>query len=579
VLRANTLLAREGEARDPERLARLGVALAREAAPPGVWVGAPIGAPAPKPQPSSRPGRGRPAAAARPRKHVGDEQPTEEPGGNGFPRGFREAVADQARAVSEADFISLETFLLPLELETAFEAVRESWAGPVVAFCTLRSDLPTRLDAMSTQRVYGALLAFVDVASRFSPAAVGVNCVPPSALTDLAIDFLARESPFPWGILPAAAPGGLRRPVRGALPGRVSDVEIAETCVRAFDRGAAFAGACCGATPETVRRIAALASAPPGTRARHRHAPAAARRPSPQRAGGPDERGFGERPAAGAPGERRGGFGRRGAGQRGGGQRGRQQGFGRGQGGGAPRHRGPRPFGPPQDGAGERAGGGGYGRGPGRGPRGRHGRPGPPPPYGEGREADGHGPGRGGGGERRGGHGARRGRPPHGRGRPPFGSREQPGRSEQGGWSRGAPGRSGQRPRGGDGQDGGWSRGGAPGSGRGGEGGERRRGGGRRPGEQAPGGGASWSGRSGRHGPASGGSWSGRARPPFGRGSRRPDEGFGGGDDRQGGGPGPRRGGPPGARRNRGGPPHGRRPDRRPDDPHGEEPGGASGAA
>jgi methionine synthase I (cobalamin-dependent) len=590
VLRANTLLAREGEVRDAERLARLGVALARESAPPGVWVGAPIGAPLPKPQASSRPGRGRPAAPPRPRLHVGDEQPTEEPGGNGFPRGFREAVADQARAVSAADFISLETFLLPLELETALEAVRESWIGPVVAFCTLRSDLPTRLDAMSTQRVYGALLAFVDVASRFSPAAVGVNCVPPGALLDLAVDFLARESPYPWGILPAAAPGGPRaRPGRGGLPGRVPDAEIAETCVRALDRGAAFAGACCGATPETVRRITALASAPPGVRARHRHGPPSGRRPSPQRAGFGDERGFGDRPAAEGPGQRRGSFGRHGGSRRG------RQGFPRGQGDGGQRAGRGRPYGATRDGE---AAGRTHGRGwaPGGGPRRGQGRPGRPTgaPYDEGRGADGYGDGHRSGGRRPPGRGGPGHRPAGGRfrqggqrGAPPFRAPEGDGGAGGGGWVRRGPRSPGADRTGGaaGGQGPRWSGGGAADGEGGRPGGDKR---GRRPGrgrgrhgEPGGGGGGSWSGRSGRQG-AGGGSWSGRSRPPFGRGQGPRDEG-GSGGERPGGGPGRGRGGRPGAHRGRGSgrgrPPREAPPgEGRPDDRNGEETGGAFGA-
>lgn len=254
VLRANTLLARRTQVSGAARLAALGIALARETASPATWVGAPIGAPL------------RTASA-----------------GEGDMGVFRDAVLQQAESCREADFLVLESFLRPDDLDAALSAAGRAYRGPLIACWTLRSDLPTRLDAMSTQRLYATLGRFLEVASRSRIAAVGLNCVPPGGLLERARDFLVRESPWPWGILPAAAPpaGGrasLRAPRRAAgAPGSGErrDRELVAACEAALATGAAYVGACCGAGPDTIRRLRSALS-PPAPR----HDPARRRAPS-----------------------------------------------------------------------------------------------------------------------------------------------------------------------------------------------------------------------------------------------------------------------------------------------------------
>lgn len=240
VLRANTLLARPGAVADSARLARLGVALAREAASPEVWVGAPVGGPVRIPPP----GKGRRAA----------------------PPGFADAVARQveALAAAEPDFLSFETFLRSEDLGAALAAVRPAFGGPVIAFATLRADLPTRLDAMSVQRVYASLGRFLEVAVRHGALAVGVNCVPPGALLELARDFLAREAPGCWGLLPSAPAGATGRPGRApsGQDARESERLVLAACQAAHEAGASFVGGCCGVTPSIIRRLARMLRPP-----------------------------------------------------------------------------------------------------------------------------------------------------------------------------------------------------------------------------------------------------------------------------------------------------------------------------
>ncbi|MFN2431706.1 MAG: homocysteine S-methyltransferase family protein [Gemmatimonadota bacterium] len=511
-LRANTLLAREGEVQDARGLGARGLALAREAAPPGAWVGASVGAP-------------RRDAAAVPTR----EQPP--PGG-----GFRAAVARQAAELAGADFLALEAFLQPAELDDALAAAAGAFPGPVLAFFTLRSDLPTRLDAASTQRVYGALEAFLEVVTTHAVAGVAVSCVPPGAVLELARDFLARRSDRPWGLLPSApdAAGGAWRARRNVA---VDHASVVEAGAAALDAGASFVGACCGCTPETIRRLAAVAAAPPGTRRPGDPRLAFGRQARAGRGAGPAREGRASSPGPGRP----------------------------------PRpapHRGGRPQGPPAGRAEPR---------PDRpfGPRGRGraGRPGPGGP------AGGHARGR-----------APHGPGPHDHGRPPERGRDdrrpQRQRPAGGGATEGT-----SRGRGGGGSRFGGGRGGGPGGaardgGQGGRGGRGRhdradtrsdREGHGRPGGHERSGGHGGAERRGR--PAGRGRPGGHGRPRTGRppGPGGPQEGRGGpdapggwrgGGDRgagpSGGGvpPGPHPGaggGPPRGPRDGGGPPRGPR--------------------
>jgi S-methylmethionine-dependent homocysteine/selenocysteine methylase len=253
VLRANTLLARAGIVGDPAALNRRGLALVREAAPAGVWVGASVGAP----WPAGTGSRGRVA-------------PVATPSGGRSGANFGAAVRQQAAALAEADFLSLETFLRPEDLDLALSSVRDAYSGPLLAFCTLRSDVPARLDMMSTQRIYGLLGRFLEVAGRHSVSGMGVNCVPPGASLELARDFLARESAVPWGVLPSTSrdPVAVRARLGEGEAARAADREVVAAAEAALDSGAAFIGVCCGGTPQTVRRLAAVLSVAPGTHRR-----------------------------------------------------------------------------------------------------------------------------------------------------------------------------------------------------------------------------------------------------------------------------------------------------------------------
>lgn len=244
LLRANTFLARDGRVGRAAELNRLGLEIARDAARGGVWVGASVGGPLAGPV-ASWARRGAAGATS------------SEPG-------FREAVRAQAAALAGADFIALETFLRPEDLEVALDAVREGYGGPVLAFVTLRSDLPTRLDTTTTQRLYDQLDRFLEVVSRREVAAVGMNCVPPGGRLELARDFLARRAGRPWGLLPSTALGASQRapvvtPERRPEP---DDRGVVAACQAALAAGASFVGVCCGGTPETVRRLARLVRPP-----------------------------------------------------------------------------------------------------------------------------------------------------------------------------------------------------------------------------------------------------------------------------------------------------------------------------
>jgi S-methylmethionine-dependent homocysteine/selenocysteine methylase len=271
VLRANTLLARAGVVSAPLELNRRGLQLAREAAPEGVWVGAAVAPPLtghsglPPSNTSQEPRSTRSSSFSSATVWSSDAryQP---------PAGYAAAVREQSAALSDADFLTLETFLRPEDLREALVATRASFTGPLLAFFSLRSGLPTRLDSRSTQKLYAALSRLLDVAVREGAAGVAINCVPPGALLELARDFLARDSPLPWGILPSTAlsggkPGRLApdpEPRSRSLDGQGRDILL--SCEAALDAGASFVGVCCGGTPEIVRSLARLAATPPGLR-------------------------------------------------------------------------------------------------------------------------------------------------------------------------------------------------------------------------------------------------------------------------------------------------------------------------
>jgi 5-methyltetrahydrofolate--homocysteine methyltransferase len=209
-----------GEPARVERLAKLAVRIARDAAPGRLVAGA-LGPDTPHPRPAQLEGRGAPHPRPAQRGEGRGEGP-------GHPVPHPSTLALRALAAAGADLLWLETQLdLPGALG-ALAAARATGLPAVVTFLH-----PEREHLLAVARA-GAL-------------AVGVNCLPADpalgelarwARADLPVPFVARPSPGPPGAV--AAPGAFARALAPAL------------------EAGALLGGCCGAGAEHLAALAQL---------------------------------------------------------------------------------------------------------------------------------------------------------------------------------------------------------------------------------------------------------------------------------------------------------------------------------
>ncbi len=153
--------------------------------------------------------------------------------------------AQQARALSEADCIILETFSNSDEILLAIRAVASVTDLPIIAQMTVRHDNET---------VYGEPIetAISRVAAESAVAAVGLNCsVGPSQLLN-SIERIRGVTDKPLSVMPNA---GMPREVEGRMLYMSTPEYMAEYAKRFAEKDVRIIGGCCGTTPEHIRRI------------------------------------------------------------------------------------------------------------------------------------------------------------------------------------------------------------------------------------------------------------------------------------------------------------------------------------
>lgn len=224
---------------------RAGVALAREAAPPGVLVAAAIG----------------PLGVV-----VSEDGPVS-------PAEARALFREQAAALLEAgvDLVVLETFPGLVELGCAVEAVRALGDLPIVAQLTFddRGQTPRGEPAEAAAWALQALPV----------EAVGANCsVGPQPMYAL----LERMAPHTAKPLSAQPNAGTPQVINHRLHYLTSPEYLALYAKRFAKLGARILGGCCGTTPDHLRAVAEVARAlsPKPLRAVAAGSPAAAAAPS-----------------------------------------------------------------------------------------------------------------------------------------------------------------------------------------------------------------------------------------------------------------------------------------------------------
>ena len=174
------------------------------------------------------------------------------------------AFSEQAQALADGgvDFLLLETFTTPAELEVAIEAAA-STGLPIIAQLTCTEQFET---------LFGTPIekAIVTIAEHAVVSAVGLNCaLGPSDMLE-ALKRLRQVTDKPLSIQPNA---GLPRRVEGRTLYMCTPEYMTEYAKRFFESGARIIGGCCGTTPAHIREI--VKAVRPLSRAMKAPAPAA----------------------------------------------------------------------------------------------------------------------------------------------------------------------------------------------------------------------------------------------------------------------------------------------------------------
>jgi S-methylmethionine-dependent homocysteine/selenocysteine methylase len=142
-------------------------------------------------------------------------------------------------------------------LET-MNSVREAAAAARAAACTGLPFAASFVSWRDARLISGEPLAeALEAVARFAPVAVGVNCLPPSAVAGCLAAL--RASGLPFGIQPnLGAPADEQGLARSE---ETSPEELARAARAWLAAGARFLGGCCGTTPAHIRALAGLCTA------------------------------------------------------------------------------------------------------------------------------------------------------------------------------------------------------------------------------------------------------------------------------------------------------------------------------
>jgi 5-methyltetrahydrofolate--homocysteine methyltransferase len=221
----------------------LGARLARSVCPPGGYVAGSIG----------------------PSGHLPDTvQPLGDVSLDELSANFRE----QALALAEGgvDFFAVETMMVPDEAVSAIRAAKEATGLPVMATMFFQYNAQKNLD----RTLWGSTPA--DAARFLADAGadiVGCNCGEGGPARAAVI--MREMRTVSTGLLAAYPNAGMPRMVDDRTVYDLPPAEMAAGYPAILDAGANVVGACCGSTPEHIRRIAAVVTArqprPKGPRA------------------------------------------------------------------------------------------------------------------------------------------------------------------------------------------------------------------------------------------------------------------------------------------------------------------------
>jgi 5-methyltetrahydrofolate--homocysteine methyltransferase len=221
----------------------LGARLARSVCPPGGYVAGSIG----------------------PSGHLPDTVP---PLGDVSLEELESNFREQARALAEGgvDLFAIETMMVPDEAVTAIRAAKDAADLPVMATMFFQYNADKNID----RTLWGSTPA---EAARFLVDAgadiVGCNCGEGGPVRAAVI--LREMRAVSAGLLAAYPNAGMPRLVDDRTVYDLPPAEMAAGYPAILDAGANVVGACCGSTPEHIRRIAAIVRArqnrPTGTRA------------------------------------------------------------------------------------------------------------------------------------------------------------------------------------------------------------------------------------------------------------------------------------------------------------------------
>lgn len=214
----------------------LGARLARSVCPPGTYVAGSIG----------------------PSGHLPD---TLQPLGDVSADELRDNFTEQALALAEGgvDFFAIETMMVPDEVVIAVRAARAATGLPVMATMFFQWNREKNID----RTLWGSRPAEVVRLLRDAGAeVVGCNCGDGGPVRAAAIIGEMRHAD--GGLLAAYPNAGLPRTVDDRTVYDLSPEAMAEGYPAILDAGANIVGACCGSTPEHIRRIAAVVRARKG---------------------------------------------------------------------------------------------------------------------------------------------------------------------------------------------------------------------------------------------------------------------------------------------------------------------------
>jgi homocysteine S-methyltransferase len=163
------------------------------------------------------------------------------------------AFANQIKALSNADFILLETFGNLKELLLAIRAAGEVCKLPIVAQMAINEYKETLYgDRLDTAMKSLSEIGQVDSTGSPQVVAVGLNCsLGPAAMLE-SLEVIKKATTKPISLQPNA---GLPRTVDGRTLYMCTPEYMAEYAKRFYEKGVKIIGGCCGTTPEHIRQI------------------------------------------------------------------------------------------------------------------------------------------------------------------------------------------------------------------------------------------------------------------------------------------------------------------------------------